>query len=257
MRHLERGRSNIHAVKKSNYVKQEEIGEQPLADTPAGALPHGVRGCERGEVGGLCVRSLRRDGHTPIATLIPSLIPLVESRASPPGSSGVDGRDARLSTVKVPRPLENDFDGELNFARRGSCSAYQTLDASQTPRPIEDVGVIGRDWRCKVRVIEYVEYFGAELNIEPLGNTLDVVILEHGKIERGNARAGHHIAPGVAAQIEAFQASSRKRPAIARRRWVAVLVEESLIWRRRNSKAITLYVATWTSCSEILAARST
>jgi hypothetical protein len=43
----------------------------------------------------------------------------VESRASPFGSSGLDGRDPRLSTIKVPQPLENDFDGELHFARRG------------------------------------------------------------------------------------------------------------------------------------------
>src|ERR1700692_653642 len=161
MGHLERGGPNIHAVKKSNHVEQEEIGEQALADTPARTLPHVVRGCESSEVGGFCLLGLRRDGHK--RTTSDSL----RVRSGVPARQLWSGRAGTplAPLLRFPRPLENDFDGELHFARRGCCSGYLPRDAIHGSSIVENVCAVGSYWRRKIRVVEYVEDLGAELHI--------------------------------------------------------------------------------------------
>src|SRR5437868_12916689 len=83
-------------------------------------------------------------------------------------------------------------------------------------------------------MIENVENFRAKLNVESLGNLLDVVVLEHGEVQRSQAGTCDDIAAGIAAQIEASQISWRKGPPKTRWRWIAVRVKECLIWCHGN-----------------------
>ena len=91
-------------------------------------------------------------------------------------------------------------------------------------------------------MIENVENFRAKLNVESLGNLLDVVVLEHGEVQRSQAWTCDDVAAGVTAQIEASEISRRKRPPKTRWRWITVSVKERLIWRHRNLEALCLYV---------------
>jgi hypothetical protein len=75
--------------------------------------------------------------------------------------------------------LEDYFHGELNLARGGGCPGELTYTLRQRPSSIEDVSVGRGRWRGKIRMVENIEYFRAELHIEVLGNSLDVIILEY------------------------------------------------------------------------------
>jgi len=46
---------------------------------------------------------------------------------------------------------------------------------------VEDVAFV--EGRGKIRVIDDVEELGAELDVEGIGNSLDVVVFENGKIK--------------------------------------------------------------------------
>ena len=48
-------------------------------------------------------------------------------------------------------------------------------------RGVEDVAFV--EGRGKIGVIDYVEELGAELDVEGIGNSFDVVVFEDGKIE--------------------------------------------------------------------------
>lgn len=74
--------------------------------------------------------------------------------------------------------LEGDFDGELNLARR--CAGLgQDACCGQCPCPVEDIRVVRGDWRSKVRVVENVEDFCAELHVKILRDPLNVIVFEH------------------------------------------------------------------------------
>src|SRR5882757_9850531 len=74
--------------------------------------------------------------------------------------------------------LPNYFHGELNFSGRG-CGSCQHTRGRKRSCGIEDVGVIrGNRWR-EVGVIENVENFRTELDVEGFRDLRDVVVLEY------------------------------------------------------------------------------
>src|SRR5258708_13459938 len=80
----------------------------------------------------------------------------------------------------------------------------------QCSRSVEDVGVaVPRARRRKVRVIEYVKHLQAELYVEVLGNSSDLVVFEHRKVQVGDSRPNQNIAARVATEIKALTRTSR------------------------------------------------
>lgn len=84
--------------------------------------------------------------------------------------------------------LEDDLEGELDFSRGGGRPGQEAGNASWGPSWVEDVGIVGGDRGCEVRMIEHIEHFGTELNVEGLGNFADVVILEYREINFSQTR---------------------------------------------------------------------
>jgi len=82
-------------------------------------------------------------------------------------------------------------------------------------------------------VIQDVEDFCAELDIESLQNALDVVVLEHRKVHFRHTRTINNVASGVAAQVEA-----RWKGLVFR----AVLIIEGLSRRGRYGETVRLNV---------------
>ena len=97
-------------------------------------------------------------------------------------------------------------------------------------------------------MIDNVEHFDPELDIEILGDSPDVIVLEHGEVETGDSGTVHDIATGVAAKVEAHQgryAASRpprivriRDRAETRRVWVAISVPERQIGSGRKLEAL-------------------
>src|SRR5258708_34266631 len=95
-------------------------------------------------------------------------------------------------------------------------------------------------------MIDYVEHFDPELDIEILRDFPDVIVLEHGEVETGDSGTVHDIATGVAAKVEAHQ---RREPAPRivrigdrpeiRRIWGAVLIPERQIRGGRKPEALS------------------
>ena len=60
-------------------------------------------------------------------------------------------------------------------------------------------------------MIQNVENLGAELNVEFLRNSLDVVVLEHGEVKRRDAGTDQDVPARISAKVEAAQISRRQR----------------------------------------------
>jgi len=60
------------------------------------------------------------------------------------------------------------------------------------------------DWLGEVGAIESIKYVYAELYVEILRDSLDLVILEYREIQICDARAIQDIATCIASQVEAF-----------------------------------------------------
>lgn len=71
-------------------------------------------------------------------------------------------------------------------------------------------------------MIENIEHFQAELDVEVLRNSADMGVLKDGEVQAGHTRADQNIAAGIAAQVEALQRGGIDRAAEARRRGVAI-----------------------------------
>src|ERR1700681_564178 len=93
----------------------------------------------------------------------------------------------RAQSRRSPLQLEDDFQSELDFSRGRGCPGQESGYASWRPSWIEDVGIVGGDRRCEVRMIENIEHFRTELNVEGLGNFADVVVLEYREINFSQA----------------------------------------------------------------------
>jgi len=102
-------------------------------------------------------------------------------------------------------------------------------------------------------MIENIKHFEAELDVEVLRDSTDVIILEDGEIQGRDAGAGQNVAAGIAAKIEALWKRSIERWRLrlscrSRRRlrigWleIAVLVPEVHVWGGGNDKAVSLDV---------------
>ena len=152
--------------------------------------------------------------------------------------------------VRIASGLEDEFERELNLAFRNGGPHQRSRDAVRTPISSKDVGIAITGSRGpKVGMIDNVEHFDPELDIEILRDSPDVIVLEHGEVETGDSGTDHDIATGVAAEVEARQrreAAPRivrigDRPEI-RRIWGAVRIPECQIRRGGNRKALGLDV---------------
>src|ERR1700726_7109 len=94
--------------------------------------------------------------------------------------------------------LEDDLQSELDFSRGRGCPAQESSYTSWRASCIEDVGIVGGDWRCEVRTIEHIEHFRTELNVEGLGNLADIVVFKDREINVEQARRNHDIPTGIA-----------------------------------------------------------
>ena len=82
--------------------------------------------------------------------------------------------------------------------RRGRCE--------RRSRRIKNIGVaIARTWRRKVRVVENIKDLHAELDVEILRDSADVIILEDGEVQTGHTGADQDVSSGIAAQIETLR----------------------------------------------------
>ena len=52
-------------------------------------------------------------------------------------------------------------------------------------------------------MVHDIEHLQAKLDVEVFGDLGDAIVLEHGKIQAGDAGANQNVAAGIAAEIEA------------------------------------------------------
>ena len=128
-----------------------------------------------------------------------------------------DVRSMRKSLPKrtscYSRELEDEFERELNLAlgnsgpeQNASCAARNYVGSEGCSSGVKDVGIaVARTWRRKVGMVENIEHFDAELDIEVLGDSSDAIVFEHGEVQAGDSGADQDVAPCVAAKIEALQ----------------------------------------------------
>ena len=111
----------------------------------------------------------------------------------------------RLKTIFSTIALEDYFDRKLNLPRCGGGLGQQSRRRVQGSSAIENICVDSLSRRRKIGMIENVENLGAELDIKPFRDALDVVVLEQRKVERRNPRTDHDVSPCIAAKIEALR----------------------------------------------------
>src|SRR2546427_2643255 len=104
--------------------------------------------------------------------------------------------------------LEDHFDRKLNFPRGRSRSRQQTRHSSWCSVREKDVRVVGSRGRREVGVVHNVEDLGAELHVEVLRDTLDVVVLEHREVQIRDAWADQDVPACIASKIETLQVGS-------------------------------------------------
>src|SRR5581483_10935964 len=95
-------------------------------------------------------------------------------------------------------------------------------------------------------MIQDVEKLGTELHIESLRDTANVVVLEQGEIQLGDARARNNIPPRIAAQVVAVRKHGCDWRPIrwlsAGRELVAIRLPPRKIGRCWDAKAVRLDV---------------
>ena len=101
--------------------------------------------------------------------------------------------------------LKDYLHRKLNLARCGCGPGQQTRRRVQGPSTIENICVDSLNRRCEIGMIEDIENLGAELDVEPLRDALDVVVFEQGKIQLCDTRTNQDVSPRIAAQIEALR----------------------------------------------------
>src|SRR5258708_829993 len=89
-------------------------------------------------------------------------------------------------------------------------------------------------------MIENIKHFHAELDVEVLGDSANVIIFKDGEIQAGHTRANQSIAAGVAAQIVALQGRRIDRTAEARRSGAAVGIPKRSVRSCGDGEALRL-----------------
>ena len=91
-------------------------------------------------------------------------------------------------------------------------------------------------------MIENIEHFHTELDVEVLRNSADMGVLKDGEVQAGHTRADQNIAAGIAAQVESLQRGGIDRAADARRRGVAVGIPKRRVGSGWYGEALRLDV---------------
>jgi len=91
-------------------------------------------------------------------------------------------------------------------------------------------------------MIENVEHFHTELDVEVLRNSADMAVLKDGEVQAGHTWADQTIAAGIAAQIEALERGGIDWAAEARRRGVAIRIPKRRVGSRGYGEALRLDV---------------
>ena len=101
--------------------------------------------------------------------------------------------------------LKDYFQRKLNLPCCGCGPGQQTRCRVRGSSSIENICVDSLNGRREIRVIENVENLGAELDVEPLRDSLDVVVLEQGKVQRCDTGTYQDVAAGITAKVEALR----------------------------------------------------
>src|SRR6185437_2213099 len=105
--------------------------------------------------------------------------------------------------------LPNYFHSELYLSRRCDRGVYRTRATHGDSIVIEEHAVIDRS--LEIRVIQDIEEFGAELNIEGLRNSGNVVVLEDGKVKIEQPGTVELVATSRSQYVHASAGDSRER----------------------------------------------
>src|SRR5258706_5733759 len=138
------------------------------------------------------------------------------------------------------KKLEDLFNRKLDLPRCCSSGSQRTCHRVWGSRPIKNVRISRGGRRSEVRVIENIEDFRSELNVESFGNALDVIVLKQGEIQRGHARTNQYVAAGIAAKVETQRGGNRAPD--ARRYGIAILVPKCHVGSCGHSKTFGLDV---------------
>src|SRR5580692_2199886 len=88
-------------------------------------------------------------------------------------------------------------------------------------------------------MIQDVKNLRAKLHVKCFGDFRDVIVFEHREVQVGYSRSNQDVSPGITTQVETLQ---QRGVALS---GIAIRIIESLIWRRRNRKALSLDVIAW------------
>src|SRR6267378_897768 len=135
------------------------------------------------------------------------------------------------------------LDRKLNLARGRLRGRDQARVRDRMPAGVEYISIV--EWRSKICAIQNIKEFGPELDVKVVGDFLDVIVFEQGKIQIHQSRADDRVAAQVTPQI---QASPRVRHGVARH-WIDVDYVNAIgcdIWRgRRNAEALRPDIVNW------------
>src|SRR5258708_28876718 len=87
-------------------------------------------------------------------------------------------RTSRVSNIE----LKDNFHRKLNLPRCCGSGSQCTCHGVGGSSPIKNVRISRGGRRSEVRVIQNVEDFRPELNVESFGNALDVIVLEQREV---------------------------------------------------------------------------
>src|SRR5229473_7236312 len=109
-------------------------------------------------------------------------------------------RTSRISTLELKDYLHR----KLNLPRCCGGGSQRTRYSVGASSPIENVRIRGVGGGSEVRVIQNVEDFRSELNVESFGNALDVIVLEQGEVHRCNTWANQNVTPCISPKVKAW-----------------------------------------------------
>src|SRR6266851_9406223 len=161
------------------------------------------------------------------------------------------GGSARENSFAAVHELKDYFDRELNLPLRDS-GAHQHARGPTgiawrgrqgCSGGIENVGIaIAGSRGSEVRMIENIEHLDAELDVEVLGDSLDVVVLENREVQTRNTRADQDIAAGISAQVETLQRSGVYGTSDARWLGITIRIPKRGVGSGRDAEALSLDV---------------